>query len=227
MNHLLSLSQLLSAGQFGNSTINTTPWDNALKLQVDAGQLAKLQLLQNLLQVINTTSTATTSLPYPDQINSTSITSGLLGSHQTQSLNLYLGLLSGTNTMVHNPADFVPQNNGSQAVLDHSWPYLDQQGVDGDHGHGFKSNISSNYDHVPENPIPQLVSSSPGTSGSYQLESNKSDHDHQANLSAQSSPTSNVFEAWDKLMDDETNEFYWKDILEYVSLIYTRKKNSL
>lgn len=213
MNYLLNLSQLLSAAQFGNSTINTSPWDNTLKLQADAAQLAKLQLLQNLLQVINTTSTTTTtSLPYLDQINSTASISGLLGSLQTQNLNPFLGLFSGTNTMVQNPG-FVPQNNGSQvSVLDHSWQSIDHGGVDGDHDHhGFKTNIS-NY----ENPIPELASSSPGTSGSNQMESNKSDHDHQAYMSAHSSPTSNMFEAWDKLMDDETSESYWKDILEYV-----------
>ncbi|KAF3449392.1 hypothetical protein FNV43_RR10120 [Rhamnella rubrinervis] len=218
MNHLMNLSQLLSSAQFGNSTVNASPWESALKLQADAAQLAKLQLLQNLLQVISTTSTTTTSsLPHPDQINRTTSISGLLGSHQTQNLNPFLGLFSGTNTMVQNPG-FVPQDKGSQVpVLNHSWPSIDQGGVDGDHDHlDFKTNIS-NYDRlISENPIPELVSPSPGTSGSNQMESNKSDHDHQAYMSAQSSPTSNMFEAWDKLMDDEASESYWKDILEYV-----------
>ncbi|EXC61599.1 hypothetical protein L484_000010 [Morus notabilis] len=54
-------------------------------------------------------------------------------------------------------------------------------------------------------PLPELVSeASPGTT--YQTDNNISEP-----------ISSTVFEAWDKLMDDDqTNESYWKDILEYV-----------
>lgn len=52
LNLLANLSQLLSPPNLFQSVLN--PWDNVLGLQSNATQLAKLQLLQNMLQVINT-----------------------------------------------------------------------------------------------------------------------------------------------------------------------------
>ncbi|KAK8626292.1 hypothetical protein V6N13_133943 [Hibiscus sabdariffa] len=51
LDHLLNLSQLLCVAQLGNLM---NPLDTAFKLQADAAQLAKDQLLQNLLQIMNT-----------------------------------------------------------------------------------------------------------------------------------------------------------------------------
>ncbi|EOY25141.1 Myb domain protein 93, putative [Theobroma cacao] len=45
--HILNISQLICAAQLGNLM---NPWDTAFKLQDDAAQLAKTQLLQNPLQ---------------------------------------------------------------------------------------------------------------------------------------------------------------------------------
>ncbi|RZB60255.1 Transcription factor MYB93 isoform C [Glycine soja] len=52
-NHLLNLSQLLGLSNLGTST---SPWTNPLGLQADVTQIAKLQLLQNMLQLFNGTS---------------------------------------------------------------------------------------------------------------------------------------------------------------------------
>lgn len=51
LNLLANLSQLLSPPNLFQSL---NPWNNALGLQSNATQLAKLQLLQNMLQVMNT-----------------------------------------------------------------------------------------------------------------------------------------------------------------------------
>ncbi|EEF34727.1 transcription factor MYB41 [Ricinus communis] len=59
LNHLLSLSQLLGGLQFGSLT-SAAPWHNILKLQADATHLAKTQVLQNLLQIINTSTLTNT-----------------------------------------------------------------------------------------------------------------------------------------------------------------------
>ncbi|GMI63892.1 myb domain protein 39, SUBERMAN [Hibiscus trionum] len=51
LDHLLNLSQLLCVAQLGNLM---NPLDTAFKVQADAAQLAKDQLLQNLMQIVNT-----------------------------------------------------------------------------------------------------------------------------------------------------------------------------
>ncbi|GMJ16062.1 myb domain protein 9 [Hibiscus trionum] len=51
LDHLLNLSQLFCVAQLGNLM---NPLDTAFKLQADAAQLAKAQLLQNLMQIMNT-----------------------------------------------------------------------------------------------------------------------------------------------------------------------------
>ncbi|XP_015897505.4 transcription factor MYB93 [Ziziphus jujuba] len=229
LNHLLNLSQLLTATQFGNTINTTSPWDNALKLQADAAQLAKLQLLQNLLQVINTATSSTSAtvtnpqFPFMDQNSGTSI-SNLLGS---QNFNPILGLLNGTsnNMMNTGAADFVPQyyeysnNNGSsQGVID-TWGSPELGGgleyLDGSvKAMADSNNNNDNNGSYEIKPLPELTSSpsdhSHGTSaGTNQMEESKSDIDH-----THESSTSTIFEAWEKLMDDEDSETYWKDILE-------------
>ncbi|RVW26292.1 Transcription factor MYB39 [Vitis vinifera] len=57
LNILANLPQLLAAANLSTSLVNN-PWDNALRLQSDATQLAKLHLLHNLLQVLGTSPTA-------------------------------------------------------------------------------------------------------------------------------------------------------------------------
>uniref|UniRef100_A0A0R0FYK1 Uncharacterized protein n=1 Tax=Glycine max TaxID=3847 RepID=A0A0R0FYK1_SOYBN len=80
-NHLLNLSQLLGLSNLGTST---SPWTNPLGLQADVTQIAKLQLLQNMLQLFNGTSLVNIGNPY------------LLGN---QILNPLDTFLNGTNIL--------------------------------------------------------------------------------------------------------------------------------
>lgn len=195
-NHLMSLSQLLGAANFGNLM---SPWSSALTLQADASQLARIQLLQNMLQVINTS-----TLLNMDNVN------GLLGN---QNLNPFEGLVNGTNTLYNNKEPFltgheeyinpgvIPQAPSNSSGFEGGIFDLEVVGA---------SNNSSLSSSACENPLPALVSGSPGTYTVNQKESNKSDPNQFSNQSA----TSTIFEAWEKIMDDETGDSYWKDILE-------------
>ncbi|KAM5573426.1 transcription factor MYB39-like [Rosa sericea] len=202
LNHLLHLSQLLSTANVGNM-MTSTPWDNALRLQASAAQLAKMQLLQNLyMQVIN-------SSVAPDIDNKTS--TGLFGS---QNINLFGGNFSGASTMVRgqewNP-DSIPGAPNELNTISNSLEGFE----------GLNSNINTNlmsscYDIQSfKNQFAELVSaSSPGSSTTNNQIESTSTGDIPA--AGQSSPTS-IFEAWEKLMDDDTSESYWKDILQSMS----------
>ncbi|KAA8525860.1 hypothetical protein F0562_007715 [Nyssa sinensis] len=79
-NFLVNLSQLLSAANWLNLM---NPWDSGLRLQADATQLASIQLLQSILQTINTS-----PLPNMDETS-------LLGSlNFTQTPLEYLNLIT-------------------------------------------------------------------------------------------------------------------------------------
>ncbi|GAV77511.1 Myb_DNA-binding domain-containing protein [Cephalotus follicularis] len=203
-NHLLNLSHLLNGAQFGNLV---TPWDNALRLQAGATQLAQFQLLQNLLQVLN----GNALVP---NIERTSVDVG------PQNLNPLQGLLNGTNTLFTKepnltPQEFLNQGVAPQAVNDshaisNSWSCF-EDGLELE-DHAIYNNISSSNCFQTEIPLPGLVSVSPETSSLNQKESNTN-----ATNSAINSPTSTVFDAWEKLMDEEASGSYWKDILDLTS----------
>lgn len=156
-NHLMNLSMLLGASaDVGNLM---SPWGNGLGLQADPSHLARIQLLQNLLQVVNTTSTAILNNPFE-------------------------GFINGWGYM--NPGILIPQAPTNSQEIDNSWANIAQ--VD---------NIGVKNSSLSENPlIPALVSEPPLT-------------DHQPNQFSTS-----IFEDWEKLMDDETSDSYWKDMLE-------------
>ncbi|KAK5812952.1 hypothetical protein PVK06_028398 [Gossypium arboreum] len=100
LNHLLNLTQLICAAQLG-SLMN--PWDSsALKVQADAAQL-----LQNLIQTLNTNQLSTT-------------TAGLMGSQNSYP---YEGLIHGTSSLYADEPAPVPQkfHSISQGVIDNSW----------------------------------------------------------------------------------------------------------
>lgn len=200
LNHLLNLSQLLSTVNVGNM-MSSFPWDNALRLQASAAQLAKMQLLQNLyMQVTNPSITA----PDIDMKTSTS----LFGS---QNINLFGGNFNGASTMLRgqewNPYSIPGAPNELNTIFN-SLEWFE----------GLNSNINNNvmsscYDlQISKNQFPELVSaSSPGGSTiNNQIESTSTSD---VPAAGHSSPTS-IFEAWEKLMDDDTSETYWKDILQ-------------
>lgn len=199
LNHLLNLSQLLSTMSVGNM-MSSTPWDNALRLQASAAQLAKMQLLQNLyMHVTNPSITA----PDIDMKTSTS----LFGS---QNINLFGGNLNGASTMLRgqewNP-DSIP---GAPNELNTIFNSL--EGFEGLNSNINNNVMSSCYDlQIFKNQFPELVSASPGGSTiNNQIESTSTSDVPAAGHSSSTS----IFEAWEKLMDDDTSETYWKDILQ-------------
>ncbi|CBI33861.3 unnamed protein product, partial [Vitis vinifera] len=169
LNSLVNLSQLLATANFSNLT---SPLEDALRLQTDATRLTKIQLLQNILQIINTGSTLSRNIEG--------------ASHQWS---------------------LTPGSHNDYQAISNSWACID--GGFGSEVHNFNNNCSSSsYDIRAEQPLPALVSVSPECSSVNQTES-------KMNLPCISthSSTSNIFEAWGELMDDETSVSYWKDIL--------------
>ncbi|KAK9275060.1 hypothetical protein L1049_022318 [Liquidambar formosana] len=181
---------MLSVPNFGNLM---NPWSNVLRLQADATQLAKIQLMQNLLRVINTTS------PLPNMVES-----NFIGS---QNLTPFEGLLNGTSTEFQNPV-LTPQPTSDYQPISNPWA-----GFEG----GFSSEVfnidnnslSNSYDIQTEKSLPVSVSASPECSSANQMESNIDP----TYISTQS-PTSSVFEAWREFLDDETFGSDWQDILD-------------
>ncbi|OAY68538.1 Transcription factor MYB39 [Ananas comosus] len=105
-------SLLLAANNIGNLRSH---FDNALKLQADAANLAKLQLLQGLLHVLTSGATTTpTTTPNLDLI------SALMGSPQTSLCNKqYEGIMLNSNSNLSGLAFMNPLNsflNGDGAV---------------------------------------------------------------------------------------------------------------
>ncbi|XVF13653.1 hypothetical protein REPUB_Repub08aG0226400 [Reevesia pubescens] len=197
LDHLLNLSQLLCAAQLGNLM---SPWDTAFKLQADAAQLAKAQLLQNIMQIMNT--------------NKLESASGLLGS---QNPYPFEGLLNGTSTLsakeptptpqnIQNNAGAIPQTSSDYQAVENPWAYV-QDGFNYYENLDIDNQSLSNSFEQTENPLPELVSGSPETSPINQME-NKTDDKAPA-------PDSTIYEAWEKLiMEDEADGSYWKEILE-------------
>ncbi|KAK8516403.1 hypothetical protein V6N13_097693 [Hibiscus sabdariffa] len=127
LNHLLNLSHLLCSSH---------PWDTAFKLQVDAAQLAKTQLLQNLLNIISTNFASQN--PYPFQ-----------------------GFLDGTSTLSDKQLAPTPLNITENAGATSQNPWADFAGGlnnEGKLGIDNQSLITSVVQ--TENPLPDLVSES-------------------------------------------------------------------
>ncbi|KAK8639965.1 hypothetical protein V6N13_138331 [Hibiscus sabdariffa] len=187
LNHLLNLSQLLCASQLGNLMNN--PWDAAFKLQVDAAQVAKTQLLQNLLKIINT---------------------NIIGS---QNPNPFEGLLNGTSTPSEKEVAPTPQNitknagATSQTSTDFQAvenPWTDFAG--GESKLGFYNQSLSNSFEQTENPLPELVSESLDQTSPINHMDKKAD----------TATDSTIYEAWEKLiMEDDDDGSCWKEFLEY------------
>nr|URY18847.1 MYB protein [Zanthoxylum bungeanum] len=192
LSHLLNHSQMLFSSPFRNLTASL--WDNninALKLQTYETQLAKIQLLQNLLQLMNTSTI----------ISNTENHYGVLGFDH---LNL--------NQLLPNVK---AQATGELEAQTNSWSWLkaglmDQLELGLDHDVSNKSSLNlnnSSHNIQQENKLPSLIhASSDETSSIRQMEKKSSEsesHDHLA-----------AFEAWEKFMDGETSESFWKNILD-------------
>ncbi|GMN30529.1 hypothetical protein TIFTF001_002836 [Ficus carica] len=210
LNHLLNLSQLLSSANYNLNYLNdiisnnnTTPWENALIFQADqvADQLIKIQLFQNLFQAMNNTNCS--SPIFPNIQNCANFSSP---PHQNP--NLIFHDIQSMNVAPCNGIDIDSRDRNDLKPNTQAF-------VEGEGGDGYDVDLraikgtgrSAGIHEGIVNPLPALVSEpSPGTTYDQILD----------NMSSE--PSSTVFEAWDKLMDDDqTNESFWKDILEYVN----------
>lgn len=193
-----------------NSKTTSTPWENALKLQADVAHqyMTKVQLLQNLMQVMNGSTISNTT---PNIENSSPST--LWATPQ----NNIIPFEGSPGSEIQNQLGIDPFGpSDSQAINPNLWASGEDSRTGGRESFDLQKNSDDNEGHHHEgihdekiNQLPGLVSDPfTGTSSSNHME-NKSDHSATTSLGH-----STIFEAWEKLMDDETSESYWKDIFK-------------
>ncbi|KAJ1395651.1 SANT/Myb domain [Sesbania bispinosa] len=212
-NHLMNLSQLLGLGM--SSNFGTWGNNNPLGLQADITQLAKMQLLQNLLQIMNNNSFVNMGSPY-----------NLLGN---PSLNPFNVFLNGTNPLQNkepvvlsgegyaNPVLYSQAQSDESSHQDMSKTWTEVEGgsnppQDVDYKKIMSNSSTSLENYQEENPLPALVPSSPRTGTFNQMDSGC----NTAQTSTQS-PSNTIFDDWEKFLNDDTSGSYWKDLLDLAS----------
>ncbi|KAF7148089.1 hypothetical protein RHSIM_Rhsim03G0223000 [Rhododendron simsii] len=209
LNLLANLPQLLAATNFMSNPMNSTPWDNnPLGLQTDAAQLAKFQLLNNILQVLSTS-------PSPPPVPMEAL--NLMGSQPlptNQQLYEYLRGVNPVNLSQNIPSTF-PNLDFHQPNIDHHIVRPDIVG----NSKAFE-NVDSNGNfnqlsafQTENNSLPALVSDLPEFSTVKKMENRY----NQNNIDMSNpSSTSTTFEAWGDLMDDEAvgDSYNWRDIID-------------
>ncbi|KAK2994197.1 hypothetical protein RJ640_017817 [Escallonia rubra] len=186
LNLLVNLSHLLSHSNLAGSM---NPWNNALRFQAEATQLANIQLLQNLMQVMNTGPLPKFEEPNLSELHNFNQSDGLA----TEMMNQY------TIDPFHEPWNFQNSNFTPKLPCDHH----------------VATNLSSYFENgssgacnTQNHLFPALVSVSPETSTTNQRDSKNLTpiHIHSSN--------SNIFQDWEKLVDDGSNSSFWKDIID-------------
>ncbi|KAL9666019.1 hypothetical protein QQ045_000341 [Rhodiola kirilowii] len=221
-NLLMNLTQLLAtpnlAGLMNNSSNN--PWDNlsALRVQADAAaQLAKAQLVQNLIQAMNITNTQNT--PFGTSRDFTSSLQGLLhshsGSYDTNNNNALSSKQFVNTSLTHQVSDEF--NHG----VANSWATSFEEGnkVNAENCGTLSTNNSPYYqvDNDQKSSLPALVSVSPDCTSGYQIETSKNQNQSSSSnmFSSCFSPTSSYLQSWAELLGDEAvNDSFINDFLE-------------
>ncbi|XP_068636025.1 transcription factor MYB53-like [Aristolochia californica] len=208
LNFLGRLTQLLVSSNM-NNLIN--PLENALRVQVDTAQLARLQLAQNLLQII--TATSHPNMEGLNLMGSPALIDSRLDEF-IRSNSQFAGQLNGS----FDPLALLSNNSHlgvSQPVddfktlLESGW---DSKTVDGyyDHNSSNRNNNVENFNSYPletSQAVPELVLASPENASVNHI--NSTDH-----ISTHSS-SSTSFEPWADLNSDYlASDCYWKDIIE-------------
>ncbi|XP_062073570.1 transcription factor MYB53-like [Humulus lupulus] len=233
LNHLINLSQMLSQSHLTNFIMNTAtaptpPWPNALKLQADVAHqyMAKIQLLQNLMQVMNSSNIMNSSNNATPNIDNTSSPSTVLSTAPNYNVKPFEAPKDCYE--IKNQLGRVPYGPSHSQALNPNFLECREIGSGGGGGelgsHELQKN-SAKFDdgsvHYNEifYQLPGLVSEPfTGSCISTNFTENKSAYSATTSFGhSSSSPTSTVSEAWDKIMDDQTSESYWKDILELMS----------
>lgn len=198
LNLLANLSQLLSTPQNLGPLMN--PWDinNALRLQPNvAAEVAKLQVLQNIFQILNTSSnssTSTSSLPNMNQAMALN-----MGSFPNNNANDMININNNNNAFSQVPNYAVGPN---QTIVDHKYDNTQELYSTSLDTNCNKSLSSTTYEALDENRLPSLVNYSPEVSTvNNQIESNAN------------STTGDFFEGLEKLLDDGNSDF-WKDFIK-------------
>lgn len=207
LNILSNLPQLLAAANFANLT---NPWDNVLRLQSDATQLAKIQVLNNIIQVL---SASPSNIEAINHLVSSSIPEHQLYEYLQMNSKLE-GLVTGsvgfptqslTQMQVNLPNFEIPQLAQPTA----SQPINGLKNCNDNNSDCHQLGTSYFIPPPPSNALPNLVSPSPECSMVSQIENKINPND----ISNPSS-TSTTFEPLGDMMDDEASDSYWKDFIE-------------
>ncbi|TKY70036.1 Transcription factor MYB39 [Spatholobus suberectus] len=210
-NHLMSLSQLLGMSNL-SSGMNTTWGNNPLGLQADITQLAKIQLLQNLLQLMNSNSFVNMGNGNPYLLGNPNLNPMFFsGTNPLQTKEPVV--LSGevyANPGVYSQA----QSECSQQDVSKSWADVEGGSNPQDPDYN-KISSTTSPENQAENPLPALVAGSPRMGTFSQM-------DNGCNMAQMSteSPSNTIFDDWEKLLDDETNGSYWKEILDLTPIMW-------
>ncbi|KAG5134541.1 hypothetical protein JHK82_025729 [Glycine max] len=209
LNHLMSLSQLL--GMSNLSSAISTAWGNKpLGLQPDITQLAKIQLVQNLLQLINNNSFVNIGNNNPYLLSNPNLNPLFLnGINPLQTNKEPHVVLSGSEEYANPGLYSQAQSQCSQHDVSKSLADLDGGSIPQDYNK-INSTTTSRENLAENPPLPALVAFPPKMGTFNQMDSG-------CNIAAQTStesPSNTIFDDWEKLLDDETSGSYWKEILE-------------
>ncbi|KAJ4958861.1 hypothetical protein NE237_025972 [Protea cynaroides] len=199
LNFLSDLPHLLAAANLLNQM---NPLDSALRLQVDAAELAKIKLL-NLVQLINSSAPANmeaVNLLGLNHLRDYVLNESVQSNTQLQGLlNNPLGLVPNLTQMQSRFSDFgVPQSTRISQVIDNE--------------NICNNNFNSSYVTPSVNPTPASVSVSPDSITANQMDSKIMPDE----ISAPSS-TSTTFDALVEFNLDETSDFYWRELINQTS----------
>ncbi|XP_021768213.1 transcription factor MYB39-like [Chenopodium quinoa] len=214
LNLLANLSQLLSTPQNLGPMMN--PWDinNALRIQPNvAAEVAKLQVLQNIFQILNAnnpSSTSSSSLSLPNMDQTMALNLGSSYSNGMVNINNISNPMCSTSQGFCQVPNFAV-GPSQQAIVDHKYdnntPELYNTSLDTNCNKSLSS--TTTYETLDENKLPSLVNFSPEASTVNQIESNT----NSTNGSSALGPTTDdFFEGWDKLLDDGNSDF-WKQFI--------------
>ncbi|KAF9600248.1 hypothetical protein IFM89_005072 [Coptis chinensis] len=217
LNLLANLPHLLAAANLSNLM---NPWDNAFRLQADAAQLAKFQLLQNLAQVM--TGSAPSNIGLINPLGSAPIQDYVLNEYLRSNVKLEglvngplgLGLVPDPNQTLSSLSNLgarQPSNHDYQSIAN-TFVHFQGEPTTANILNMEKSNhLSSSHSTATTNSIPALVSASPESSSIV----NQIESEVNPNVISTHSSTSTTFEAWGEFnLDDDPNDYYWKDFIE-------------
>ncbi|XP_077242919.1 transcription factor MYB53-like [Tasmannia lanceolata] len=214
-----SLAHLLADSNYGNVM---NPLDNALRLQIYVAKLAKIQLLQSLMQTISGNAP-----PNMEAINLMGTFHDLHSNELLHSNRQFERLPDGSFSLIHEPIP-MPSNfsNLGVSILPDDYRTLVESSFcsEGREIDAPINNLGSTFDYynsqmidsyaiTTSNPIPTLVSTSPENLSSDQIH----DQINPTDISTYSSTSTN-FNAWEELnLDDQASDHYWTDIIDHGS----------